>query len=309
MSSLMPKAGHMDHMAAHIFMRMGRYHDASEVNLHATEVDRQYLATSKALGEYASVYCPHNIRFLWLSLSMEGRSRESIAAAQEVTHGGLTNVNRDAADRQVPAALYALCRFARWKEILSQEAPPSDLNYSTAIWHYARGLAFAHTGSSADAAHEYRQLLTVAARIPRTTTIGVNRASDQLYIANTVLGAEIALCDGEIDAAVGLFERAVAAQDKLKYDEPPPWYYPVRESLGAALLREDRAQEAEAVYREDLRRNPESGWSLSGLSKSLSAQKDGAIARATHVRFLSAWRYADFSLDSNDGGLVAYRSR
>ena len=143
------------------------------------------------------------------------------------------------------------------------------------------------------------------AGIPKTTIIGVNRASDLLSIASNILAAEIGLCRNQNHEAVRRFERAVAAQDDLKYDEPPPWYYPVRESLGAALLRAGRAHSAESVYREDLRRNPESGWSLNGLAKSLSAQNNDAAAGITRERFVAAWRYADFSLDSGDGGLAA----
>ncbi|MGO9453951.1 MAG: tetratricopeptide repeat protein [Candidatus Binataceae bacterium] len=296
--SLMPGAGHMVHMAAHIYMRIGRYHDASEVNFKAMAIDHRYLEMTHAAGEYTSIYCPHNTRFLWASLSMEGRSREAIYAAREVTDSGLSNPDQIAAERQVPIVYVALVRFGRWQEVLTEAPPPSDLYYSTAVWHYARGMAFAELGSVDKAKSEAHLLDKERRDTPASKLVGVNGASSLLRLASDTLDATIAIKEGRSKDAIYLLSRAVDAQERLKYDEPPPWYYPVRETLGAAVLAQGQVRDAEAVYRASLETNPESGWSLHGLEKSLAAEARTGEARTVHQRFITAWKYADIDLDA-----------
>jgi len=202
--------------------------------------------------------------------------------------------------------LYALARFGRWDEILAQPASPADLPYSTAIWHYARGLAFAYKGSHAEAIQEQELLRQERRQIPARKVVGVNRASDFLRIAYGILDAKIAEDSGDSRRAYQSLTDAVSAQDNLKYDEPPPWYYPVRESLGALLLRMGRPADAASVYRADLRRNPNSGWSLNGLVNSLSAQHKVAEMDVAQERFLMAWKYADFTPGEFGGELARH---
>jgi tetratricopeptide (TPR) repeat protein len=198
-----------------------------------------------------------------------------------------------------PTYLFALVRFGKWQEILKQPAPPADLKYSTGMWHYARGWAFAATKQLQKAAAEHAKLAAIAAAMPPEAQILKNSSADLLNLASNVLAGEIAAKQGKIDEAVQLLETAVRQQDALQYQEPPPWYYPVRQSLGAVLLKAGRAEEAEAVYREDLKRNPENGWSLYGLTQSLQAQKKKEEAAEAEQRFRKVWARADVKLTAS----------
>jgi tetratricopeptide (TPR) repeat protein len=198
-----------------------------------------------------------------------------------------------------PTYLFALVRFGKWQEILKQPAPPVDLQYSTGMWHYARGWALAATKQLDKAAAEQAKLAEIAAATPPERRIMMNSGAALLNLASKVLAGEIAAKHGHYDEAVQLLEAAVSMQDNLGYEEPPAWYYPVRQSLGAALLKADRAQDAEAVYREDLRRNPENGWSLYGLTQSLRRQKKQDDAMETEKRFRKAWAKADVKLTAS----------
>lgn len=197
----------------------------------------------------------------------------------------------------VPTALFALARFGKWDDILKEPAPPADQPYAMGIWHYARGLAFAATGHLDEAANEQQAVAAAAAAMPADRIIGDNTpAAALLHIASETLAGEIAARRGQTDGAVKHLQEAVRTQDALPYSEPPPWYYPARQSLGAVLLAAGRPVEAEVVYREDLERNPENGWSLFGLSQALRARKADADAAEVDSRFRKAWEHADVTL-------------
>lgn len=297
--TLVPGSGHLVHMPAHTYWRVGRYHDAAEANVRAAAVDEQYIAQCNAQGFYPALYYPHNIHFLWAASSMEGRSAVAIDAARRVAANVRIEQMREFPTveffRTIP--LLALTQFGRWDEILAEPMPDASLRYATAIAHYARGVALARKGDLAAARRERDQLVPLR----DTTEILFLDTNDYpavtlLQIADALLEGEIAMAAGSVDAAVGHFERAVALQDGLPYMEPPFWYYPTRQSLGAALLAAGRAGEAEAVYRRELEDYPHNGWSMFGLAESLAAQ--GRTDEAAEVRemFAHVWARADVEL-------------
>lgn len=297
--TLVPGSGHLVHMPAHTYWRVGRYHDAAEANVRAAAVDEQYIAQCNAQGFYPALYYPHNIHFLWAASSMEGRSAVAIDAARRVAANVRIEQIREFPTveffRTIP--LLALTQFGRWDEILAEPMPDASLRYATAIARYARGVALARKGDLA-AAHRERDQLVPLRDTTEILFLDTNDypAVTLLQIADALLEGELAMAAGSVDAAVGHFERAVALQDGLPYMEPPFWYYPTRQSLGAALLAAGRAGEAEAVYRRDLEDYPHNGWSMFGLAESLAAQ--GRTDEAAEVRemFTHVWARADVEL-------------
>jgi len=297
---LVPGAGHLVHMPSHIYWRVGRYNDASIANVRAAEVDEEYIAACNAQGFYPAAYYPHNIHFLWAASSMEGRSKVAIEAARKVA----ANVQLDMI-KEFPSVeffhtipLLALTQFGQWEAILEEPRPPENLDYSNAIWHYARVTAFVKTGDvdAARVEHEKLQPLRDAANISFLDTI-YYPASMLLEIADSLIQGEIAMADGENDAAIAHFENAVAVQDQLPYTEPPFWYYPTRHTLGKALLTTGNAEAAEAVYRRDLELYPRNGWAMFGLIQSLEEQdKDSTEIRA---KFDIIWAQSDVTLTAS----------
>ena len=195
------------------------------------------------------------------------------------------------------APVVALVRFGRWDEVLTEPAPPADWLYTTGIWHYARGLAYNAKGHRADAARELMELeKIIASTSPERTIAFFFRARNVLQMAANILAGEMAVKAGDGASAERLLRAAVAEQDTHWFTEPPPWYFPVRQALGAALLETGRAADAEQVYRDDLSRNPGNGWSLYGLAQSLRAQGKTAEAAQVDARFRDAWAQADVTL-------------
>jgi tetratricopeptide (TPR) repeat protein len=302
LGALMPGAGHIVHMPSHIYIRVGRYDDAVTVNHRAAAADRAYFAKSEPSGIYRMMYYPHNLDFVWISASMDGRAAETIRAARAFAAAVPVEVIRTMPDMEIApvAPLAALVRFGRWQEALQQPAPDGALPYLTGMWHYTRGLAFNATGRPADAARELVSLRGVAAGVAEDRTVaGFFKTRDMLALAAAVLGGEMAARAGAPADAIRQLMEAVHLQDQHWFTEPPPWYYPVRQSLGAVLLHAGRAAEAEAVYREDLKRNPENGWSLFGLAQALRAQSKSGEAVAAEERFRRAWSRADVSLSAS----------
>jgi tetratricopeptide (TPR) repeat protein len=299
--SLVPGAGHLVHMPGHIYLRLGRYREAAERNVHAAAVDHELLEHRKLTGIYPSGYYPHNVHFLWSALTMEGRSKEAIQAARDlaVLVPWEKAVEAPPLEEFTPTLLFALTRFGRWNEVLDLPKPPNGLPYTTAIWHYARGLSFAALARFDDAQKEQRQLIELATTLPKDRTVGVASIRDLAQIASDVLAGEIAARQGHLDEAVRHLRAATVKEDALRYYEPPLWHYPVRHSLGAVLLQAGRAVEAEQVYRQDLKPHPENGWALYGLKESLLAQGKREEASAVQQRFQRAWARADIQLHAS----------
>jgi len=296
---LVPGSGHLVHMPAHIFWRVGRYNDAAEANVQAAKVDEDYIAACNAQGFYPAMYYPHNIHFLWAASSMQGQGKVAIEAARKVA----ANVRLEQID-QFPTVeffhtipLLSLVQFGHWDEILTEPQPRADLAFSNAIWRYARGIALANKGDIKGAKSEQAALVPLKANEKVMKLDGSDYPASQLLaIADNLLLGEIALASGDSTAAVAKFTAAVASQDALPYTEPPFWYYPTRQSLGAALLKAGKAAEAEAVYRKDLEVYPHNGWSTFGLIQALDAQKKTADADMQREHFKAMWQFADIEL-------------
>jgi len=295
---LMPGAGHIVHMPAHVYMRVGRYADAVRANEHAAHTDAAFFERRPANAEgFYSFYYAHNLHFLWAAAQMEGRSAEALRAAAQLEKTVPLQMVRQMpfVEFVVPARLFGLTRFGRWEEILREPAPPADLKYTRAIWHYARGRALAARGRLDEAAAQ-RDSVVALRQAVADQPLGLNTGGNLLGVAAYGLAGEIAARRGDVDRAVRELSEAITLQDALVYDEPPPWYYPVRQSLGAVLLAAGRATEADRVYREDLRRNPENGWSLYGLAQALQARHKTGEAAAVEARFRRSWVRADVTL-------------
>jgi tetratricopeptide (TPR) repeat protein len=296
---LMPGAGHLVHMPAHVYMRVGRYADAARANEHAAHADERYIEGPHTESVYQVGYYPHNLHFLWAASMMEGRSAVAMQAARDVTKNMPPELLRQIPPFEViaPSPVYTMLRFRRWDEVLREPAPPADLRFSSGIWHYARGVALAATGRAADAERERDTLAAIAAAVPAAQILGtVNSAAAVLRLATHSLNGEIAAARGDTGLAIRELESAVEMEDGLAYDEPPDWYAPVRHRLGGLLLAAGRPADAERVYREDLRRNPENGWALHGLAASLRAQQK-AEAAAVERRWRQAWARADVKIE------------
>jgi tetratricopeptide (TPR) repeat protein len=299
LATMAPMQGHLVHMPSHVYIRVGRYHDASNANEAAIKADRYFLAQSHETGAYPAMYAIHNIDFLLYGEMMEGRKRDSLQTARELKDAVPFEVVKamPMAELMWPKLYFAMARFGAWDEILAEPAPPKVLAYTTAMWHYARGLAFAAKGKPGDAALERKDLDTSAAAVSAQFMIGPsNNAPGIARLASQILGGAIASARGDHEQALADYTEAVRMQDALGYDEPPSWYYPVRENLGAELLASKQPALAEAVYRADLKRNPENPRSLFGLAQSLRAQGKTPEAAKVEERFTKAWAHADVTL-------------
>ncbi len=298
LETLVPGAGHLVHMPSHIYARTGQYSEALEQNRRAVAVDEKYIAEQKPEGVYPLMYFNHNIQFIWFAAMQEGRSAEALAAARKMV-GNLPPeliAQMSMLEMAPPYPIMTLVRFGRWDEALKEPGPPAAERYARAVWHYARGMASAGQGDRAGAATALDSLRAGAALVPPDMMVSINPAPLLARVAVSALAGEIAARGQHTDEAVRLLTLAVAEEDSLHYDEPPTWYWPVRHALGSALLGAGRAREAETVYREDLRRHPENGWSLMGLAKALRAQNRAADAAAVEARFQKAWAQADVKL-------------
>lgn len=192
-------------------------------------------------------------------------------------------------------------RFGKWTDILNEPQPAVDLQYPTGVWHYARGMAFTRLNQPDRAREELDRLKEIDSnpKLEEVTIWGINKTSDLLKIATEMLNGEIEAGQGNYQEAVRCMRKAVRLEDRLPYDEPPPWHLPVRQALGAVLLEAGQPEDAQAAYQEDLIRFPENGWSLFGLYQSLEAREQSAVAVSVKRRFDIAWARADLKLTSS----------
>lgn len=298
---LMPGAAHVVHMPAHIYMRLGRYHEAAERNAHAAEVDRKYLARRTLNGDYADGYHTHNLHFLWASLAMEGRRTEALKVARQLT-GTISEeeVRKDAwKELYLPAPLWSMIRFGQWDDLLREPPPPKTLHLQQGMWRLGRGMALAASGRMPGAEGEHIVLAGLAKRLGRDRTREEKTERTLLKIAERLLAGELAMHRRQYDEAIKSLTDAVKLEEELSYTEPPFWPIPIRHYLGAVLLKAGQSGKAEAVYRADLAKNPRNGWAQFGLMQSLRAQRKGREADAAEEQWKQAWEHADVTLTAS----------
>jgi tetratricopeptide (TPR) repeat protein len=295
LESLVPGAGHLVHMPAHIWIRTGDYRAAARTNAVAAEIDEKYVQATGATGLYPTMYYGHNVQFESAAAMYAGNFAQALTAGTKIAK--LIDPMAGEMAMLQPFAMqhmFVLVRFEKWDEVLAQPAPPAERPLQTALYHHARGAAFAGTRQTADAERELEALRAAVARVPDGEMYGTaNPASLLLEVATLDLTARIADAGSDASASVIAWTRATEAADKIAYGEPPDWLFPAREGLGAALLRAGRSAEAEQVYRVDLEQHRRNPRSLFGLARALDRQGKRAEAATVKAQFDDAWSGAD----------------
>ncbi len=302
LADLVPGAGHLVHMPAHIYWRVGRYNDASIANINAAKVDEDYIAQCNSQGLYPAMYYPHNIHFLWAASTMEGRSELSINSALKVS-----NYIKDEQIRQIPfieffqtLPLLSYVRFAKWEEILSYKKPNEDFKFSLGIYHYARSIAFSSLGNFDKAKNEQKKILVNNQSNEIKVLIKAGQPSDKLLeISNLLALGQIELNKENFSSAIKYFKNAVKIQDQLPYREPEFWYYPTRQTLGHALLLNKNFNEAVKVFNKDLKQYPKNGWSYYGLHMAYNGLNNKIMSDKAIEKFNKIWQFSDIKLNSS----------
>tara|TARA_B100000212_G_scaffold58202_1_gene39063 strand:- start:103 stop:1728 length:1626 start_codon:yes stop_codon:yes gene_type:complete len=302
LADLVPGAGHLVHMPAHIYWRVGRYNDASIANINAAKVDEDYIAQCNSQGLYPAMYYPHNIHFLWAASTMEGRSELSINSALKVS-----NYIKDEQIRQIPfieffqtLPLLSYVRFAKWNEILSYKKPNEDFKFSLGIYHYARSIAFSSLGNFDKAKNEQKKILVNNKSNEIKALIKAGQPSDKLLeISNLLALGQIELNKENFSSAIEYFNNAVKIQDQLPYREPEFWYYPTRQTLGHALLLNKNFNEAVKVFNKDLKQYPKNGWSYYGLHMAYNGLNNKIMSDKAIEKFNKIWQFSDIKLNSS----------
>lgn len=296
--TLIPGAGHLVHMPAHIDMRLGHYAAAAEANRRAIEADRAYVKVAGPGGFY-TVYRAHNYQFLCWAAMFEGDGATALEAAREMVREippELVAAIPQFVESYLGTPYHVLVRFGRWDEILRESEPAPELLATRADWHYARGIALAALGRVDEAIFEQVAFEGAAAKVPSNYLHGNNTVAAVLAVAREMLAGELDYRRELYESAFAHLRRAVELDDHLHYDEPWGWLMPARHPLGALLAEQRRYAEAEEVCRADLVRHPENGWALFGLAECL--RQRGATREAAEVerRFQRAWARADVEL-------------
>jgi tetratricopeptide (TPR) repeat protein len=304
LAAMAPAAGHLVHMPAHVYIRTGDYESGVRTNQLAAAADRAYLKSSGAEGIYPLMYYSHNLHFIAMCAAMNGNYLEAKKSADMLaTHVGPAVKMMPPLEGFMTIPMAVNVRFHKWDAILATKQPDPDMKIATVFWHFSRGLALAASGKVSDAEAEYKIVSQAEAATPEEVVFAMpvnNKAKDIMKIAERVLGAKIALVNKDPNGAIAMLREAVAVQDTLKYDEPPDWFFPVRESLGAALLLNKNATDAEKIFRDDLERNPRNPRSLYGLNQALKAQGRDYDAGFVEKQFQSSWKGPQSSLKVED---------
>ncbi|HSD55039.1 MAG TPA: tetratricopeptide repeat protein [Burkholderiales bacterium] len=302
--TLMPGAGHLVHMPGHIFLQTGDFELTAATNVKAAEADRVFVARTGATGMYPQMYYTHNVHFIAYARAQQGRYEDAKQAAEQMV--AMTG-DADLEPRMQMLEgfhLYPLMvdlRFGRWDALAAAPEPAQRRPMSHAFWRYARAMAFAGQGRIRDADREQRDFERERAAVAADTQYLINnKAADVLALAGATLAARIAAARGDTVRTVDELRRAVQLEAAIQYDEPPAWFYPVRQSLGGALLRGGQPREAEAVFRESLARYPRDGRLLFGLWQSLLAQDRPDEAVLVQAQHAAAWKDATVELAIED---------
>lgn len=301
--ALVPASGHLVHMPAHIYIRTGRYRDAILANQQAVKSDHGYLSHNHTESIYTLAYVPHNHHFLWAAAIKTGRKALATQAAADTASKVKPELLREPGlDGTLQhfslIPLYTLALFGEWETILKEPLPAADLLYPKGIRHYTRGLALLRTNQAEPARQELAQLEKILndPAIAELKVFDLNPVASLLRIGSDILSGELAAASKDYDKAAAHLKHAIELEDGLNYTEPKDWYLPPRQVLGAILLEADRPQEAELVYREDLRHHPQNGWSLYGLAQSLREQHKNREADKIDTQFRHVWAEADVEL-------------
>jgi tetratricopeptide (TPR) repeat protein len=300
--TLVPAAGHLVHMPGHIFLQTGDFDLAAETNVKAAAADKAFVDRTGATGVYPLMYWTHNLHFIAYARAQQGRYDEAKRAALDM----VANVGDGDREMQMLEGfrLYPLMidlRFHRWDAILAEREPTQERALSRAFWRYARGMAYAATGRVREATAEQRRFEQARAALPAESQYLINnKGADVLALASATLDAEIATARGLRTEAIASWRRALTAESALQYDEPPAWFYTVRQSLGAALLRVGQTAEAEQVFREALATRPRDGRLLFGLWQTLMAQGRDSEGRLVENQYKDAWSEATAPLTVAD---------
>ncbi|HKY00257.1 MAG TPA: tetratricopeptide repeat protein [Steroidobacteraceae bacterium] len=301
---LLPGSGHLVHMPAHIYARVGRWHDAVVANQKAIVADDTYLAICKpGPGVYPLGYVPHNHHFLWFAATMEGASEIARSAA---AHTGertsdpklMRTPGFEAMQNFSLTPFYADVRFGRWDAVTAAPKPADDVPYMQAMWNYGQAMAAVAQGRIDDAKKFHEALVPATENPAIEKMMAWDRYSliGGVRVAERFVAAEIARSEKKYDDAIAALNTAVTIEDTLPYDEPPAWNWPTRLALGNVLLEAKKPADAEQAFRDELQRNPENGWSLHGLARALKAQGKKDEAQAAADRFAKAWANADVEL-------------
>jgi tetratricopeptide (TPR) repeat protein len=294
LAALAPGAGHIVHMPAHVYIRTGDYEAAVKTNEQAAAVDRAYMKATGVQGIYPMMYYSHNLHFIAMCSALTGDYDEAKRNADMLAaHVGSYVKDMPMIEGFMTIPMAVDIRFHKWADILKMPQPDPAMQVTTIFWHFARGLALAGTGKVKEAEADYAIITQAEQNTPEDAIFNApinNKTKDILKIAQDVLGAKIALAKGDKAGAIAMLTDAVAVQDTLKYGEPSDWFFPVRESLGAALLMNGDAAGAEKVFRADLDRNPRNPRSLFGLHQALKTQKLDYDAGFVQKQFQAAWK-------------------
>ena len=298
LKAMMPGAGHLVHMPSHIMQRVGRYEEAAQANRLGAAADLAYLKRT-APPDYYPMYLVHNYQFLAFAAAMEGRSAEAISASRAARSAMPDSMllSMPGLDWSIGYLYDALVRFGRWNEMLAEQAPDPRLGGLSISFHQARATALAATGRTTEAQTELAASQALMATAPGDAAQGMNAAKSVYEVGQRKAGARLAAAKGDLATSIILLQEASVLEDTLAYNEPEDVFFPVRHLLGAALLDAGRASEAEAVFREDLKRHPKNGWALAGLKAALSAQKREREISPINLQLHEAWAHADLEID------------
>ncbi|HSZ02162.1 MAG TPA: hypothetical protein VK788_21875 [Terriglobales bacterium] len=301
LAALAPNAGHIVHMPSHVYIRTGDYDAAVKTNEDAAAVDRAYIQATGVQGIYPMMYYSHNLHFIAMCASMNGNYAEARKNADLLVANVAPHV-KDMPPLEgfmtIPMAVNL--RFHKWNEILAMPQPDPAMKITTGFWHFSRGMALAGTGKLNEAEAEYKIVSEAEQNTPPDVVFSApinNKAKDIMKISEDVLGAKIAMARKDYPQAISLLTAAVAIQDTLKYGEPPDWFFPVRESLGGALLINGDAAGSEKVFRADLDRNPRNPRSLFGLQQALKAQNRTYDAGFVEAEFHHSWTGGEVKIE------------
>ena len=299
--TLTPGLGHLVHMPSHIDVRRGRWEQAVAANLRAMATDAAYIRRAKPPGFYR-IYMAHNHHMLAFASMMRGESKQATDALKDM----LAQMPEEflaalapIVDGFLASPFEVHLRFGRWEEMLKEPEPKEIFPLSRTLWRFCRSVSLGALGRAAEAREEQKKFTEARTKVSKEATFGNNSAADLLAVAEKMLEGELLYHEGKEAEAFANLREAVGREDGLRYDEPPDWIQPVRHTLGAALLRSGKAAEAEAVYREDLKRWPHNGWSLHGLAASLRRQGKASDAAGTEKEFKQVWKNADLPITSS----------